>query len=224
MIRVHIICEGQTEEMFVNELMKSSFAAQGIDLKPALVGKPGHKGGNFKYDRLLRDLKSRLLGDRGSYCSTFFDFYGLPEDFPGKNSLPNNASIEEKANAVNRALVHKLNDMIGNEAMRRFIPFIQMYEFEALLFSSPRAFAEGIDRPELEGRFRQIKDNFDTPEHINDSPQSAPSKRIIELVRGYEKPIMGSLAAIEIGMDSIKQECHIFNQWITNLEALSTIN
>ena len=222
MIRVHIICEGQTEEMFVNELMRSPFAAKGIDLRPSLVGKPGHKGGNFKFERLLGDVRSRLSGDTQSYCTTFFDFYGLPEDFPGKRVLPANASIHDKASAVNSALDEKLKDHLGEEPARRFIPFIQMYEFEALLFSNAKAFAAGIDKPNLEDSFQAISDSFDSPEHINDSPQTAPSKRVLQLVTGYEKPLMGSLAAIEIGLNTIRQECRLFNEWVTQLEGLAS--
>lgn len=221
MIRVHIICEGQTEEMFVKELMRPPFAALGIELTPALIGKPGHKGGNFKYERLLVDVRKRLLEDTQSYCTTFFDFYGLPEDFPGKRALPNNVSIEDKANAVNTALREKLKKQLGEGPLRRFIPFVQMYEFEALLFSNPKAFAEGIYKPAIEVDLQQIAAQFSTPEHINDSPQTAPSKRVLALVKGYEKPLMGSLAAIEMGLNTIKQKCHIFNGWIKSLEALS---
>ena len=74
MIRVHVICEGQTEEAFVNELLCPTFYAQGIQLLPALIGRPGHKGGNFKFERLLPEIEKRLLGDINCYCTTFFDF------------------------------------------------------------------------------------------------------------------------------------------------------
>ena len=84
MIRVHIICEGQTEEMFVKEILSEFFASRDIYLIPTLIGKPGPKGGYFKFDRLSTDVRARLLGDKTSYCTTFFDFYGLPKDFPGK--------------------------------------------------------------------------------------------------------------------------------------------
>ena len=63
MIRVHVICEGHTEEMFVNELLVTPFALKGILLLPAKIGRPGHKGGNVNYQRLLVDIRQRLLGD-----------------------------------------------------------------------------------------------------------------------------------------------------------------
>ena len=124
MIRVHVICEGQTEEMFVNEMLAPVFFPKGIQLVPALVGKPGHKGGNFKFQRLQADVKNRLLGDRTAYCTTFFDYYGLPQGFPGKDTLVAHADIRDKAAAVQDAMVDELIRFIGQDPMRRFIPFV----------------------------------------------------------------------------------------------------
>lgn len=53
-----------------------------------------------------------------------------------------------------------------------------MYEFEGLLFSDPQRFASGIDQLQLATAFSAIRKEFDTPEEINDSPMTAPSKRI----------------------------------------------
>lgn len=83
MVRVHIICEGQTEETFINEVLMPDFSRKGIYLYPALIGRPGHKGGNVKYSRMKTDIENRL-NDEEAYCTTFFDFYGLHPDFPGK--------------------------------------------------------------------------------------------------------------------------------------------
>ena len=222
MIRVHVICEGQTEEMFVKELLQPEFSAKSIYLNPMLVGKPGHKGGNFKFERLLTDVRNHLLSDRASYCTTFFDFYGLPTSFPGKSVATNLADIESKAETVKAALCQALAEKLGEEVMRRFIPFVQMYEFEALLFSNPTAFAESIGKPELKQALLGISAECATPEHINDSPQTAPSKRIEQLIRGYEKkPTMGNLAAIGIGLASMRQQCKIFSQWLDCLENLT---
>ena len=82
MIRVHIICEGQTEAIFVQELLMSHFSCRKIFLKAILIG---NTGGNVTFDRLRQDVEKLLLSDRSSYCTTFFDFYGLPTDFPGKS-------------------------------------------------------------------------------------------------------------------------------------------
>ncbi len=76
----------------------------------------------------------------------------------------------------------------------------------------------GIGRPDLSTRFQAIRDQFATPEEINVSPQTAPSKRIINLLPSYEKPLMGTLAVLEIGLDAIRQDCPLFRRWIERLE------
>ncbi|EGR3302283.1 DUF4276 domain-containing protein [Vibrio parahaemolyticus] len=218
---VHVICEGQTEESFVNELLVEPFAHKGIYLKPALIGRPGHKGGNFKFERLAPDVEKRLLADKNCYCTTFFDFYGLPESFPGKNAVNATASAQDKAIALQDALNEKLVEKIGEDAMRRFIPYVQMYEFEGLLFSDPQKMAEGMDRSDLVQAFTEIAGAFDTPEQINNSPQTAPSKRIESLVLGYEKPLLGTLAALEVGLDKMREQCPLFDAWLKRIEALA---
>ncbi|MEF1201211.1 DUF4276 family protein [Vibrio owensii] len=220
-IIVHVICEGQTEEAFVKELLVEPFAQKGIYLMPALIGRPGHKGGNFKFDRLYPDVEKRLLADRHCYCTTFFDFYGLPETFPGKNAVDRKAEVAVKAQALHGELIEKLKEKIGDDAMRRFIPYVQMYEFEALLFSDPQKMAQGMDLEHLAISFADIANSFATPEEINNSPQTAPSKRIESLVPGYEKPLLGTLAALEVGLKTMREKCQLFDAWLTKLEALA---
>lgn len=220
MIRVHVICEGQTEEMFVNEVLADSFRAKGIELYPSLVGKPGHKGGNFKFERLLNDVENRLLGDTTSYCTAFYDYYGLPESFPGKNEANDLLSPVDKATHMNGVLVEKLTEKLGDNAVRRFIPYIQMYEFEALLFSDPESLAMSIGCEGTKERFRTIRDQFDSPESINNSPQTAPSKRIGNLCTGYDKVTAGSIAAMDMGLDNIRSECSLFDTWLKEIEGL----
>ncbi|AHC37754.1 MULTISPECIES: DUF4276 family protein [Pseudomonas] len=223
MIRVHVICEGQTEEMFINEVLAQAFHHLGIYLMPALIGKPGHKGGNFRFERLLSDVEKRLLGDRQAYCTTFFDFYGLPEEFPGKANAAGKNSMDEKADCLLEAMVERLAIELGDDAMRRFIPYVQMYEFEGLLFSCPRRLATGINQPNLEDRFMHIRNEFETPETINNSPMTAPSKRLKTLYAGYDKPLHGSLAAIEIGLPAIREQCSRFDTWLSEMEALQPV-
>ncbi|HRB20716.1 MAG TPA: DUF4276 family protein [Nitrosomonas sp.] len=224
MIRVHVICEGQTEEMFVKEILSEIFSSRGICLIPTLVGKPGHKGGNFKFDRLFTDVRARLLGDKTSYCTTFFDFYGLPDNFPGKREALDCLTLQEKVKCVLGEMSNKLREKLGEEPLRRFIPYIQMYEFEGLLFSAPDGLAQGIYRPHLEASFQKIRNKFETPEEINNNPQKAPSKRIKALFSEYDKPIHPSLAAIKIGLNTIRSECHIFDNWLKEIEKLQQIN
>lgn len=220
MIRVHVICEGQTEELFVNEVLMSSFLPKQILLQPSLIGKPGHKGGNIKFDRLFPDIRNRLLGDPSAYCTTMFDFYGLAASFPGNETAKQQPAVDQKARCICEAMEFNLRQRLGDEPLRRFVPYVQMYEFEGLLFSDPHAFAAALSRPDLLPGIASIRDDFATPEHINDSPLTAPGKRILSLFPGYEKPLHGSLVALETGLEVFRRECQLFNDWIVRLESL----
>ena len=96
----------------------------------------------------------------------------------------------------------------------RFVPYVMMHEFEALLFSDCEGFARGIDRPEAAVSLQAIRDGFASPEEIDDSPETAPSKRVESLVSGYQKPLMGALAALEIGLGAMRRECPHFGAWL----------
>lgn len=220
MIRVHVICEGQTEEMFVNEILSLSLRSRGILPIPSLVGKPGHQGGNLRIERLFTDVRKRLLGDTTAYCTTLFDFYALPKDFPGKSEARKLGKAHEKSNCLLVALTAYLTERLGEEPLRRFIPYVQMHEFEGLLFSDASAFAQGVGQAALADALIKIRGGFDSPEDINDSPNTAPSKRIQRLFPAYDKPLYGSLAALEVGLEAIRRECPLFNEWVRTIEAL----
>ena len=95
-----------------------------------------------------------------------------------------------------------------------------MHEFEGLLFSDCDALSRGVGRPELQPQFESIRNQFTTPEDINDSPHTAPSKRMESIIPGYEKPLLGILAVLEIGLARIRAECPHFNAWLSKLESL----
>ncbi len=220
MKRVHVICEGQTEETFVNELLAPHLLAFDVLPVASLVGKPGHKGGNVTTIRMSRDICLRLLGDKHAWCTTFFDYYGLATDFVGKAAAERLAGFAQKAQAVEDALRAQILAQTDDNEIRRFIPYIQMYEFEGMLFSDPERMAAGLFANEVGADLVAIRRAFASPEEINDSPETAPSKRILGLVPSYDKPLCGSLAAIEIGLPGIRNACLRFDAWVGRLEAL----
>ena len=101
----------------------------------------------------------------------------------------------------------------------RFLPLVMMHEFEAMLFSDCEAFGKAIGRCDIIPDLQRIRDSFPNPEEIDDSPETAPSKRIEALYPGYEKPLMGTLATLQIGLDRIRAECPHFRGWLERLEA-----
>jgi hypothetical protein len=65
-----------------------------------------------------------------------------------------------------------------------------------------------------------VRDAFPNPEQIDDSPHNAPSKRIVALIPEYEKPFMGVLASLQIGLEAMRSECPHFSAWLERLEAV----
>ena len=145
------------------------------------------------------------------------DYYGLPNTWPGRVASTQ-ASFHEKAAIVETELREDIARALGGGTPDRFIPFVVMHEYEGLLFSDPPGFAQAVGRPELAGDFQAIRNGFATPEEINDSPDTAPSKRVERLIPGYQKPLMGVQAAADVGLDAIRRECPHFDDWVRRLE------
>jgi hypothetical protein len=221
MIRVHVICEGQTEEEFIRHILGPALLERQVALLPSCIGKVGHKGGNVNLNRLSTDVRERLLRDQQCYCTTLLDYYGLPAEFPGKADGLNLHDISDKQNKVVEALSQWAWDTLGHQPSFRFIPYVQMYEFEALLFSDPPALASSFNHIEAVEDFKRIRAEFPTPEWINDNPHTAPSKRIAKLFPAYDKPEHPLLAALDIGLGAMRRECPLFDAWVKRLEGLN---
>jgi hypothetical protein len=224
MARLLVHVEGQTEESFVNEVLRNHLVAKGYHSVDArIVGNARlreRRGGIRPWDSVRKDIVNHLRADQTCIATTMVDYYGLPEAWPGRARSKTLGSIEEKALCVEDAVRDDVVAEIGSSFdSDRLVPFVVMHEFEALLFSNCASFSRGISRPDLESSFRKIRDDFATPEEINDSPMTAPSKRVEALVPGYQKPLLGILAALEIGLSRIREECPHFDGWLRQLES-----
>jgi hypothetical protein len=227
MTRVNIVVEGQTEETFLKEVLAPALGYRGVYLTPRLLGAPGKQGGKVNYARVKRDVTAFLKQEKHAYCTTLIDLYGMGSGFPGSVPIPSGVPSRPepgRASQIEQAVKSDIISTLGDNfrADIRFIPYIQQYEFEGLLFSSPVALAQGISRPQLAKQFRDIREEFNTPEDINDSPHTAPSKRILQIHPPYQKPLHGVLAAKAMGLATIRRECPRFNAWVSKLEALGT--
>ncbi len=228
MPRLLVHVEGQTEEGFVNDILRDLLLANGYQSVSArIVGNARlrhHRGGIRPWPSVRRDIINHLNEDPGCVATTMVDFYGLPAEgaaeWPGR-SRARVLSPKQRGPRVEEALLDDLLSEMGNRLNPdRFVPYVVMHEFEGLLFSDCAAFSSGIGHPHLAGDFQRIRDQFSSPEEINDSPVTAPSKRVHALVPGYEKPLFGALAALEIGLERIRAECPHFNAWLEKLQSL----
>ena len=166
----------------------------------------------------------RLREDRNRINTTMVDYYGLPERtsnaWPGR-AAASKVPVPGRAVCVEDAISRNLQEELGGKFQaRRFVPYVMMHEFEALLFSDCEKFASVIQRPELASAFQAIVDAAGGPEAIDDTPDGAPSKRIETLIPGYDKPYLGTVGIREIGLGKIRAACPHFNDWLTRLEQL----
>ena len=208
MIRLAVSVEGQTERQFVNQVLAPHLWTKDVYPSPILLGR---RGGNVTVDRLASDMANACWNF--DFVTSLVDFYG----FRGKGSLTlDKDKLEE---CINREVHRKARASLGQS---QAFAYVQMHEFEGLLFSDATAFAVIPNVSQrLVQALRKIRSNFPTPEDINDSPNTAPSKRIESIISQYRKVAFGSLVAAEIGLDIIRAQCPRFNTWVTRLESLA---
>lgn len=224
MHRVLVLVEGPTERAIVDQVFAPELGNKGIFLYPRVVGKPGHKGGN-KFAQVLRELKALIRQEPTSTVTMLFDYYGMQEDWPGiaytKGKRP-----DQVPGLIEPAISTALAEAMGSDFnQNRFIPYIQLYEIESLLFSDPAEMAIGFEMPELKVEFQKIVNTCGGCESINDHPETAPSKRIQKLFREYRKGsgvnAHAHRIARHIGLGKMRRQCPHFNEWILKLERLA---
>ena len=227
MKRLLVHVEGESEEVFVNELLCPHLLVYGVLVSVRLLGhrkERARRGGIISWPKARGDLLRHLKHDHGLYVTTIVDYYGLPRSgsraWPGRRQAAS-APSSDRAELVETALRSEVVAAMGPGFLpARFVPFVMMHEFEALLFSDCRAFAEAIDRPSLFAPFQEIRDEFSNPEEINDSKTTAPSKRLAALLPGYSKVRRAELAAPAVGLEAMRSECPHFADWLGRLETL----
>ncbi len=226
MARLHILVEGQTEETFVNSVLRPHLADLGVwvDARCLNTKKKIRRrqdvGGILPYGKAKADLERWINEDSNedSWFSTMFDLYGLPYDFPKFDDARKQQDPLNRVKMLEKAFSDEIN-------YTRFIPYIQLHEFEAILFCDPTKFrSEFFNKDQSINKLNQILEQFTSPEHINDTLEGAPSKRIIKEIPEYEgrKVSAGPLIAESIGIRTIRDKCRHFGKWMTSLECLAS--
>lgn len=227
MIRLLVHVEGQSEESFVNEVLGPHLYHHGVSAVARLLGharQRERRGGIKGWGTVRDEIVCNLREDRDSVATTMVDYYGLPAT--GRKAWPQRKEASarqftERAKCVENAMAEDIRDFMGPGFHDgRFVPFLMMYEFEALLFSDCKQFSAAIGQSHLANPLQEIRDGFSSPEEINDSPTGAPSKRIVKLVSRYQKLLMGIQGAKAIGLPNIRSECRHFSCWLEQLESL----
>ncbi len=218
MIRVYFLVEGQTEDTFVNRVLRPHLRPLGINPHPQRFGKRGHYASVPEYPKARIDILATLKEDWDSYCTTMVDYYAMPGSWPGRETAAGDPDV------IERAVLQDVANAMGEDFdSTRFFPYVQMHEFEALLFSCVETLSRRLGLLD-ENPIRCILNECRSPEQINDNQETAPSKRIIRLCPSYQKVDDGFRTAQEIGLDVMRAQCPHFNEWIARLEALAENN
>ncbi|MGE0481510.1 MAG: DUF4276 family protein [Phycisphaerae bacterium] len=219
-----IIVEGPTEQFFVRNVLAGHLAIHGVAAWAVLPGKHRSQGGVRNWVGARRDVLSTIK--EGRYCTTMFDYYGMPKSWPGRKSATGCQPME-RATLVEQSMARDIANASGSSFNpTQFIPYVQLHEFEALLFSNPTVLGEKTSAlaeepaPALTQQFQEVLDVAGAPEAINDGRETCPSARIIAAVPAYGKRRDGPIIASAIGLPTIRDKCPHFNDWITRLESL----
>lgn len=221
-IEVIVIVEGKAEQTFVEKLLAPYLATKGIFLRATQVTKPGQKGGDVKFSRVKRDVGNHLKQRPSTYVSTFIDYYGTKE-WPELDNIPTNFTPEQIASRLNTPAKDEIvKDFADNNPARRFIPFMAIHEFEALLFSNSAILAAelGFSQALADKALRECG----SPEAVNNSRVTSPSHRLDTWSNGrYAKTTVGIAIAEKIGIEKIREQCPLFNSWLNSLEQLREV-
>jgi hypothetical protein len=222
--RLHFIVEGQTEETFINRVVIPHLASLSVwgDVRCVMTGRTRriiHRGGLVSYAKVRRDIMLWMKEDRkpDAAFTTMFDLYALPSDFPGYEEATQAkdpyARVAQLENALTRDMSHS-----------RFVPHIQLHEFETLLLVAPEKLdCRYSDCDRAIQHLVEMAAGFASPELIDDGVSTAPSKRIIQEIPEYEgmKASAGPLIAETIGLSALRGKCTHFDQWLSHLENLA---
>ena len=224
-LRLNFIVEGQTEERFVNTVLRDHFADRSIVAVAHCVTTRRHRradhlkhrGGLTTYKHARDDIRRwvREDGSGSARFTTMFDLYGLPTDFP---RYADAAEVSDPYARI-EILETALGEAIGD---RRFIPYIQLHEFEALLFSDLQKLdTQFPDRTSEIQRLLETATELGSPEFVDDGPTTAPSKRITAAIPEYarRKASAGPIVAAKIGLPMLQSQCRHFRQWLDRLAA-----
>ncbi len=226
MIRLHVVVEGQTEETFVNRILREPLAALGVYayvrcVETSRTAVKVYRGGARKYSKIRNDLLRWMHQEQNNQearFTTMIDLYRIPSDFPGRQ---NSKGLTDPAARV-RALEEAFAIDIDHP---RFVPYIQLHEFEALLLSDPAKFSGFCADPRFRepiGRLCNVVAQFPSPEMINDGMETSPSKRIGKEITSYvkQKPVAALRIAADIGLATMRDKCSRFDAWMRRLELL----
>ena len=220
-MEVYILAEGQTEERFIKDVLAPSFIGNAVYIKPILMPTSrGNAGGGINFDRFLRNVRNTLKQYPNAVVTTMFDLYALSNSFPLFDEASRIKDVYQKVTLLESGLHTRIIEEFGCDE-RRFIAYIQPYEYEGLLFSDIEQLVSVEAGWECsQGELQLVVDGAATPEHINDGYATKPSAQLAILSPKYKKTRHGPLIAKQITLSVIEKECKHFSEWVQKLRSI----
>ena len=215
---IYLVVEGATEQLFVERVLAPYCATHGVYLHPTQVPKKGEKGGDVRFSRVKTCVGNFLKQRSDTRVGTFFDYYGLKE-WPSLSDVRSvqGLSPADIANRLNSSAMMELcRDFPEIDVANRFVSFMAVHEFEALLFSEASILASslGVDVSVVNETLHE----YGSPEAINTRPDKIPSRQLEKWLKGrYIKTVQGIAIADKIGIDKMRAACHNFDEWLNRL-------
>lgn len=228
MIRINVVAEGQSEMYFAKRVLNNYFNGTRIVNSRCVLTSTNrqtnyeYRGGMSTYQRAKDDIVRWLLEDQSAYVTTMFDYYQLPTDFPGYATAMGFDDHKQSIEYLEKELHADIIQQVPYRLQNHFIPYIQLHEFEALLFTDLTVleceYLEDKDKQALNTLRRETKDL--APEEINNGPETAPSKRLLNAL-AYRKGSAPALWLELITINRIRMKCPHFAAWIDALNDLT---
>lgn len=222
-MEVIVFAEGPSDEQFIKRVVAPTLRPLQIYLKPQLLNTSKNaKGGAVSFDRLKFNARNTLRQYPDATLTTFLDLYALNTDFPNFHSAKKAVDVYARVKIMEEAMAQAIVDYVDCRS-ERFIAYFQPYEFEGLFFSDVNALIRTEpDWIKQQTTLQKMRDEFETPEHINDSPETSPSKRLEKTLQPkYKKTRHGPLIAEQVTLANMERECVHFKSWLDRLRGLA---
>jgi hypothetical protein len=220
MANVIVLVEGPTERLFIKNILAPYLFHKNVFLYPSIPGNPGQKGGDVRFAKFEKDIGIHLKQSPSFWVTLLVDYYGIKTDWPGYTQAKRQNGHTKKFGVMCQETKQEVDKLFAAQnAARRFIPYVSMHEFEALLFSDSNILAKAlqVQQKEIDAILAQCRE----PEAINDSRLTAPSKRLKSLFPSFKKTVTGISIAQKIDIDPMRKACPLFNSWVHQLESLT---
>lgn len=220
--RLLIYCEGETEQMFVERLLRHHLIQHGVKVeRPILAANSLDsvaqiRGGFVNWEAIEFDLREEFTSDKDPNLrfTTLLDCYAMPKKVLELAGFSSPVSAVADIEAVEGAI-----EKVFNEP--RFTAYLQRHEMEALLFANMDALESVFYR--YKAGIQQLRTDvagFATAEDINDGVETHPSARLAAAIPGYEalKKSNAYHVIAEAGLDAVRKQCPRFDAWLKQWE------